>query len=95
MAHSNHKCHLPDETTRLLDVPDDDIKDFERVDRKHLWVLPALAIGCFLSAADQTIVISSYGRIGSELGALNKTSWLATACVNLQTTLLDHLQSRT
>jgi MFS family permease len=33
----------------------------------------------FLSAADQTIIVSSYGRIGSELGALNLTSWIATS----------------
>lgn len=35
----------------------------------------------FLAAADQTIIVSSYGRIGTELNALNKTSWIATACV--------------
>lgn len=33
----------------------------------------------FLAAADQTIIVSSYGRIGSDLGALNNTSWIATA----------------
>jgi MFS family permease len=33
----------------------------------------------FLAAADQTIIVSSYGRIGSELGALNLTSWIATS----------------
>ena len=33
----------------------------------------------FLSAMDQTIIVSSYGKIGSELQALNKTSWIATA----------------
>lgn len=32
----------------------------------------------FLSAADQTIIVSSYGKIGSDLKALNKTSWIAT-----------------
>lgn len=43
------------------------------------FILPALAIGIFLSAADQTIIVSSYGKIGSELKALNLTSWIATA----------------
>ncbi|KAK8195929.1 hypothetical protein M8818_007080 [Zalaria obscura] len=46
--------------------------------RMHV-ILPALAIGIFLSAADQTIIVSSYGKIGSELKALNNTSWIATA----------------
>ena len=43
------------------------------------YMFPALAIGVFLAAADQTIIVSSYGKIGSELSALNKTSWVATA----------------
>src|SRR5271168_2523257 len=39
--------------------------------RKQLkYILPAVSIGVFLSAADQTIIVSSYGRIGSELDAL-------------------------
>jgi hypothetical protein len=45
------------------------------------YIFPAIAIGVFLAAADQTIVVSSYGKIGSELQALNKTSWIATASV--------------
>ncbi|TKA32568.1 hypothetical protein B0A50_01676 [Salinomyces thailandicus] len=48
--------------------------------RKQLkYIFPALSIGVFLSAADQTIIVSSYGKIGSELQALNRTSWIATA----------------
>ncbi|KAI9779414.1 MAG: hypothetical protein M1839_007379 [Geoglossum umbratile] len=43
------------------------------------YILPAVAIGIFLSAMDQTVVVSSYGIIGSELKALNNTSWIATA----------------
>jgi hypothetical protein len=31
------------------------------------------------AAADQTIIITSHGRIGSDLDALNNTSWIATA----------------
>lgn len=49
------------------------------VKKKMKYILPALAIGIFLSAADQTIIVSSYGKIGSELNALNNTSWIATA----------------
>jgi hypothetical protein len=33
----------------------------------------------FLAAADQTLVIATYGTIGSELKSLNNTSWIATA----------------
>ncbi|KAF2454279.1 major facilitator superfamily protein [Lineolata rhizophorae] len=48
--------------------------------RKRLkYIVPALAIGVFLAAADQTIIVSSYGKIGTDLKALNKTSWIATA----------------
>ncbi|TGZ81703.1 MFS general substrate transporter [Ascodesmis nigricans] len=42
-------------------------------------ILPALCIGIFLAAMDNTIVVSSYGAIGTDLKALNKTSWIATA----------------
>ena len=43
------------------------------------YILPAVAIGIFLSAADQTLVVTMYGKIGSDLKALNKTSWVSTA----------------
>jgi MFS family permease len=43
------------------------------------YIFPALSIGVFLSAADQMVIASSYGKIGSELKALNLTSWVATA----------------
>jgi hypothetical protein len=32
----------------------------------------------FLSAADQTLVVTTYGTIGTELHALSSTSWIAT-----------------
>ena len=48
--------------------------------KKNLkYIFPALAIGIFLGSADQTIIVSSYGKIGSDLDALNLTSWIATA----------------
>lgn len=49
------------------------------VKKRMIYMFPALAIGVFLAAADQTIIVSSYGIIGSELDALQKTSWIATA----------------
>ncbi|EAW06458.1 putative MFS multidrug transporter [Aspergillus clavatus NRRL 1] len=43
------------------------------------YIVPAVSIGVFLSAADQTIIMASYGQIGSDLKALNLTSWVATS----------------
>lgn len=81
MPRSIGKNDVAVETTPLLDDDtDDDHQSREnQLNGKQLWVLAALGIGCFLSAADQTIVFSSYGEIGNELNALNKASWLATA----------------
>ncbi|KAK7923973.1 Vacuolar membrane amino acid uptake transporter fnx2 [Apiospora marii] len=42
-------------------------------------LLPALAIGLFLVAMDQTLTIATYGKMGSDLNALNNTSWIATS----------------
>lgn len=49
------------------------------VKEKLKYILPAIAIGIFLSAADQTLIVTMYGKIGSDLEALNKTSWVSTA----------------
>ncbi|OCL15237.1 MFS general substrate transporter [Glonium stellatum] len=49
------------------------------VRKKLKYIIPAVAIGVFLAAADQTIIVSTYGTIGTELNALNKTSWIATS----------------
>lgn len=38
-----------------------------------------VCVQIFLSAADQTIIIASYGKIGSDLNALNLTSWITTS----------------
>ncbi|OKL56462.1 hypothetical protein UA08_08136 [Talaromyces atroroseus] len=43
------------------------------------YIFPAISIGVFLAAADQTIIVASYGKIGSDLNALNLTSWIATS----------------
>ena len=47
-------------------------------------VVPAMSIGIFLASMDNTIVVASYGRIGTELNELNRTSWLSTAYVAFQ-----------
>jgi len=84
-----HTVALPDDLSETLA----DIERVESVDstraaqftgnpeiRKNLkYIMPAVSIGIFLSAADQTIIVSSYGRIGSDLDALNLTSWIATS----------------
>ncbi|KAF2796070.1 MFS general substrate transporter [Melanomma pulvis-pyrius CBS 109.77] len=48
------------------------------VKEKMKYIFPAIAIGVFLVAADQTLVVSTYGVIGSDLHALSSTSWIAT-----------------
>ncbi|KAH8898168.1 MFS multidrug transporter [Thozetella sp. PMI_491] len=46
----------------------------------NMWLIfPAISIGIFLSAADQTIALVSYATISSELDALNLASWIMTA----------------
>ncbi|KAG4435853.1 hypothetical protein IFR05_008679 [Cadophora sp. M221] len=61
-------------------VQDDDNPLFEgNPDVNMRLLFPAVALGILLSAADQTIIVSSYGKIGSDLQALNNTSWIATA----------------
>lgn len=44
-----------------------------------MHVLTLVRNQIFLSAADQTIIMASYGQIGSDLNALNLTSWIATS----------------
>lgn len=46
--------------------------------KMHL-LLPALAIGIFLSALDQTLIVATYAKMSSDLRALNRTSWISTA----------------
>jgi len=64
------------------------------VKAKLKYILPAIGIGVsdflketdawtdisqiFLAAADQTIIVACYGKIGSDLNALNNTSWIST-----------------
>ncbi|KAI0200433.1 major facilitator superfamily domain-containing protein [Astrocystis sublimbata] len=47
---------------------------------------PALAIGLFLVGFDNTVTIATYGKIGSDLRALNSTGWIATSYFLTQTT---------
>lgn len=61
---------------------DGHLKQYEglpEVKKRMVFILPAIAIGVFLAAADQTIIVSTYGIIGTDLNALNNTSWIATA----------------
>lgn len=64
---------------------DDEGAEVLTIRKSVWWTLPALAVGIFLSAADQTLVVASYGKIGTEFSALNKTSWIATAYVTCAT----------
>ncbi|KAJ7738736.1 MFS general substrate transporter [Mycena metata] len=81
---------MPDETSALLredangtsyGVARDSEEDSQQNKPKIslTMILLPMAIGIFLCAMDQTIVISSYAAIGSELNQLQNTSWIATA----------------
>ena len=61
---------------QIDDVPREEIDKETR--RCVMCAMPALAIGVFLAAADQTIVVSIYGEISSEMNSLSNTSWIAT-----------------
>ncbi|KAI0446124.1 major facilitator superfamily domain-containing protein [Xylaria telfairii] len=49
-------------------------------------LVPALAIGVFCAGLDNTLTIATYGKIGSDLEALNSTSWVATSFMLTTTT---------
>ncbi|KAK4984122.1 hypothetical protein LTR50_006809 [Elasticomyces elasticus] len=69
----------PTHTSVLSQSRKQQYEGLPEVKARMKYILPALAIGVFLSAADQTIIVSSYGRIGSELKGLSETSWIASA----------------
>ncbi|CAK5279000.1 unnamed protein product [Mycena citricolor] len=50
-----------------------------KVPRNLLAVLVPMGLGIFFASMDQTIVVSSYAAIGSELQQLQYTSWISTA----------------
>ncbi|KAI0481610.1 major facilitator superfamily domain-containing protein [Xylaria cf. heliscus] len=42
-------------------------------------LIPALSIGTFLVGLDNTLTVTTYGKIGSDLQALSSISWIATS----------------
>ncbi|PFH57442.1 hypothetical protein XA68_15048 [Ophiocordyceps unilateralis] len=50
----------------------------EMAKKMHL-LLPAVGIGIYLVAIDQLLAVAMYTKIGSDLNALNSTSWVATS----------------
>ncbi|KAH6719868.1 major facilitator superfamily domain-containing protein [Leptodontidium sp. MPI-SDFR-AT-0119] len=71
--------NVVDEETGEIEEEDDNPLFEGNPDVNMRLLFPAVALGILLSAADQTIIVSSYGKIGSDLQALNNTSWIATA----------------
>ncbi|KAG0135333.1 major facilitator superfamily domain-containing protein [Tuber indicum] len=80
-AHIDKHAPPTDEEARIKDsAAASTAPDGPRIPGVKLkFILPAMAIGIFLAAMDNTIVVSSYGAIGSDMKELNKTSWIATA----------------
>ncbi|RAH55451.1 MFS general substrate transporter [Aspergillus piperis CBS 112811] len=64
---------------QTLPLQEDQAKDASEAGKGLRYIIPAISLGVFLSAADQTIIMASYGQIGSDLEALNLTSWIATS----------------
>ncbi|EGR52805.1 uncharacterized protein TRIREDRAFT_53475 [Trichoderma reesei QM6a] len=52
-------------------------------------LFPAIGVGVYLVAVDQLLAVATYAKIGSELNALNNTSWIATAFQPLYGKLSD------
>ncbi|PPQ81566.1 hypothetical protein CVT25_013409 [Psilocybe cyanescens] len=98
---------MPDERTPLLQdetsdnvppIPDINPSEAEARQKypsnKSLFALVIpMAVGIFLGAMDQTIVVSSYASIGSELKQLQNTSWIATSYL-LTTTSIQPLYGK-
>lgn len=80
---NGHDKNVSDGSTEeRQDTDDERVAQYEgmpEVKKQLKYILPAVTIGIFLSAMDQTIIVSCYGKIGNELHALNNTSWIATA----------------
>ncbi|KAH0494277.1 hypothetical protein TgHK011_000902 [Trichoderma gracile] len=53
-------------------------KKHPMADKMHM-LFPAIGVGVYLVAVDQLLAVATYAKIGSELNALNNTSWIATA----------------
>ncbi|KAF3918337.1 hypothetical protein ABW21_db0207188 [Orbilia brochopaga] len=71
---------LDDDTNKPLPSPGDEESFLPDAPAVSLAaILPSLWIGVFLAAMDNLIVASAYGRIGSDLHELSKTSWIAAA----------------
>ncbi|KAI9166833.1 multidrug resistance [Paramyrothecium foliicola] len=60
------------------DGPRDEGPNPDMAKKMHL-LIPAVGIGLFLVAIDQLLTVATYAKIGSELNALNSTSWIATS----------------
>ncbi|KAI9680376.1 MAG: hypothetical protein M1829_001262 [Trizodia sp. TS-e1964] len=50
--------------------------------RQLKYILPPLAIGIFLAAADQTMTVASTGKIATDFDALNQAAWISTGSVS-------------
>ena len=69
-------------------LPPDD-SDVELSKREHAsgrtkspWAtLSVLILGCFISNADSSLVLATYGKISSEFGDLDSGSWLLSSYI--------------
>ncbi|KAI0616253.1 Major Facilitator Superfamily protein [Pyrenophora tritici-repentis] len=57
------------------------------------WIILAASCGVFLAAAEKTMTVAIYGKVGSDLNALSHINWLATAYF-LTLTVLEPIYGR-
>ncbi|KAJ5626429.1 hypothetical protein N7528_003856 [Penicillium herquei] len=67
------------EHPQLQDIENQAKKPVQDTHNQLGFIIPAVSLGVFLAAADISIIMASYGQIGSDLKALNLTSWIATS----------------
>ncbi|KAJ5582671.1 hypothetical protein N7535_001291 [Penicillium sp. DV-2018c] len=67
------------ESGEPAEIEEQSKQPFPDAQKQLKYIVPAISLGIFMSAVDQTIVMASYGQIGSDLKALNLTSWIATS----------------
>jgi hypothetical protein len=66
-------------TTEESGSQDEDSLDNHPTQKSVFAILSLLLIGVFISNADGTLVIATYGTISSDFGAFSDASWLTTS----------------
>ncbi|KAJ8073999.1 hypothetical protein PM082_012288 [Marasmius tenuissimus] len=85
-AHDEPQNHGTIQTSPSTQTVEENGTEAGKSTANLISIFGPLAIGIFLSAMDQTVIVASYPSIGSELKQLQKTSWIATSYMLTVTT---------